>query len=128
MSKEIAKKLIAEMQTNEELRAKTAGITDKEELVKMAVEAGYDVTLEELTEAESEYRAELAQQSDELSADDLESAAGGKFWISDDNKEGKEFDCFSCYLDFNYHKENDEWCQNKYYCNENRISWKTEKK
>ena len=40
MSKETAKKLIAEMQTNEELKAKTAGITDKDALVKMAVEAG----------------------------------------------------------------------------------------
>ena len=44
MSKESAKKLISELQTNEELKAKIAGITDPAELTKKAVEAGYDVT------------------------------------------------------------------------------------
>ena len=127
MSKETAKKLIAELQENEELKAKIAGITDPAEMVKKAVEAGYDVTLEEMIGAEREFRAETAEKSDELTAGELEGAAGGMFWISDNNKEGKEFDCFSCYLDFDYHKENDEWCHNKYYCNKNRISWKEDK-
>ena len=44
MSKEIAKKLIAELQTNAELKAKIAGITDPAEMVKKACrryERGY---------------------------------------------------------------------------------------
>ena len=61
MSKEIAKKLIAELQTNEELKAKIVGIEDRTELVKKAVEMGYDVTLDELMEAEKEYRKEFAE-------------------------------------------------------------------
>ena len=57
MSKETAKKLLTELQTSEELQAKIRGITDPVELAKKAVEAGYDVTLEELIEAEKELRA-----------------------------------------------------------------------
>ncbi len=52
ISKETAKKLISELQTNEELRAKIEGITVPAELTKKTVEAGYDVTLDELLEAE----------------------------------------------------------------------------
>ncbi len=52
MSKETAKKLIAELQTNEELKAKVNGITDPGQLVKAAVDAGYYVTLDEVAEAE----------------------------------------------------------------------------
>ena len=122
MSKESAKKLIAEMQTNEELKAKIAGITDKEELVKMANEAGYDVTLDELTEAEKEYRAELAKKSDELSADQLESAAGGKVWNGEDAPDGHEMGCFESYHNSSYSIYRDVWCKKSYYCNYRFIS------
>ena len=60
MSKEIAKKLIAELQTNTELKAKIAGIEDKDELVKIAVQNGYDVTVEEMLEAEREFKEQIA--------------------------------------------------------------------
>ena len=116
MSKETAKKLIAELQTNEELAGKIAGMTDKEEMVKKAVEAGYDVTLEEMIEAEKEYKAEMAKKSDELSADELEGAAGGTWWFNDKNKDGKEFACGYCELDYEYQKEHNEWCKDNYWC------------
>ena len=116
MSKETAKKLIAELQTSEELKAKIAGITDKDELVKIAVQNGYDVTLEEMLEAEKEFRAEMAQKSDELSADELEGAAGGTWWFNDKNKDGKEFACGYCELDYEYQKEHNEWCKDNYWC------------
>ena len=64
MSKEIAKNLIAELQTNEELKSKVEGITDPEELAKKAVEEGYEVTVDELVEAEREYKSELADKND----------------------------------------------------------------
>ena len=116
MSKEIAKKLIAELQTNEELKAKIAGITDPAEMVKTAVQNGYDVTVEEMIEAEREYRAEMAKKADELSADELEGAAGGTWWFNDKNKDGKEFACGYCELDYDYQKKHNEWCKDNYWC------------
>ena len=119
MAKETAKKLIAELQENEEIKAKIAGITDPAEIVKKAVEAGYDVTLEELTEAEREYKAEMAKRADELSADELEGAAGGIFWSSEENKDGKEFNCIYCNLNEEYQVDNKEWCNKVYTCEQN---------
>lgn len=116
MSKETAKKLIAELQTNEELKAKIAGITDPAEMVKTAVQNGYDVTVEEMIEAEREYRAETAKKADELSADELEGAAGGTWWFNDKNKDGKEFACGYCELDYDYQKKHNEWCKEDYWC------------
>ena len=116
MSKETAKKLIAELQTNEELKAKIAGITDPAEMVKTAVQNGYYVTVEEMIEAEREYRAEMAKKADELSADELEGAAGGTWWFNDKNKDGKEFACGYCELDYDYQKKHNEWCKDNYWC------------
>ena len=114
MSLTTAKKLIEELQTNEELRAKTEGITDPAEMVKKAVEAGYDVTLEEMLNAEREYRAEQAaktdEQSIELTADELESVAGGQLFIGDNAPDGSEIGCIACYHGKQYSIENDVWC------------------
>ena len=119
MSKETAKKLIAELQENEELKANIAGITDPAEMVKKAASAGYDVTLGEMLEAEKEYRAEMAKRADELSADELEGAAGGIFWSSEENKDGKEFNCIYCNLSEEYQVDNKEWCNKVYTCEQN---------
>ena len=124
MSKEIAKKLITELQTNTELKAKIAGIEDKDELVKIAVQNGYDITLEEMTEAEKEFRAEMAKKSDELSADELESAAGGGLWTSEEAKDGHEFDCSISYHQYSYQKESGEWCKSASWCEKNNHVWK----
>ena len=119
MSKETAKKLIAELQTNEELKAKIAGLTDREEMVKKAVEAGYDVTAEEMIEAEKEYRSEMAKKADELSEDELEGAAGGGWWQSEYNAEGKEYNCAVCNLYKRDQVEHNDWCQKEHFCSEN---------
>ncbi|MBO6228980.1 MAG: Nif11-like leader peptide family RiPP precursor [Ruminiclostridium sp.] len=116
MSKETAKKLIAELQTSEELRAQIAGITDPAEMVKKAVEAGYDVTLEDMLAAEKEYRTELAVKSDELTMDELEGAAGGRMWFSEYSNDGQEFFCSVCYHDEEYQRQNNEYCKYEYYC------------
>ena len=116
MSKETAKKLMAELETNEELKAKVNGITDPEQLLKIAVDAGYDVTAEELIEAEKERRAEQAKNTDEkLSLDDLEGAAGGRRWGGDDASDGHEMGCDICYHHKSWSVENDEWCTKSYY-------------
>lgn len=116
MSKETAKKLMAELETNEELKAKVNGITDPEQLLKIAVDAGYDVTAEELIEADREHRAEQAKNTDEkLSLDDLEGAAGGRTWEGEDASDGHEMGCTACYHGKSYSEENNEWCQKIYY-------------
>ena len=124
MSKEIAKKLIAELQTNEELKAKIAGIEDKDELVKIAVQNGYDVTVEEMLEAEREFKEQIAQKTDaqsvELSADELETAAGGAHWQGENAPDGKELGCEICNYKYDEMKEKNYWCKNDWYCNGTR--------
>jgi predicted ribosomally synthesized peptide with nif11-like leader len=117
MSKETAKKLIEELQTNEELQAKVEGITDPEELAKKAVEAGYDVTVEDLVEAEKEMKAKTAARNDELSADELESAAGGNVWRAEDASDGHELLCHLSYHDYGWMEEHNEWCKSDTYKN-----------
>ena len=63
MSKESAKKLIAELQTNEELKAKIAGITDIAELTKKAVEAGYDGSLSKPKKSSEKHRLQRQTKS-----------------------------------------------------------------
>ena len=123
MSKEIAKKLIAELQTNEELKTKIVGIEDRAELVKKAVEMGYDVTLDELMEAEKEYRNSLAAKTEELSPEELESAAGGILWQGEEAPDGKELGCDICNYKYDEMKEKNYWCKDKYYCNSTRIGY-----
>ena len=124
MSKEIAKKLIAELQTNTELKAKIAGIEDKDELVKIAVQNGYDVTVEEMLEAEREFKEQIAQKTDaqsvELSADELETAAGGAHWQGENAPDGKELGCEICNYKYHEMKEKNYWCKNDWYCNGTR--------
>ena len=118
MSKESAKKLITELRTNEELKAKIAGITDPAELTKKAVEAGYDVTEAELIEAEKELKNAQAERTDEmLSLDELEAAAGGELWKGEDAPDGHEMGCGISYHTYDYHVENGIWCNRSYYCN-----------
>ena len=122
MSKEIAKKLITELETNEELKAKVNGITDPEELLKTAVASGYDVTMEELIDAEKAYKMDKAAETDEkLSFDDLEDVAGGYHWTGEDAPDGHEMGCEICYHKGGWAKENDTWCSKTFYCTKN--SW-----
>ncbi|MBO6302908.1 MAG: Nif11-like leader peptide family natural product precursor [Ruminiclostridium sp.] len=120
MSKETAKKLIAELQTNDELRAKIAGITDQAEMVKIAASAGYDVTVEEMLEAEKEFKAEQSHKT-KLSVDEIEAVSGGELWSSEDAGDGHEFDCKMSYHDYKYQLEKQEWCKNTHFCANNNY-------
>ena len=82
MSMENAKKLLKELKENKDMQAKIAGIKAPEELVKIASEAGYNVTVEDLEQADKQLRAEQAEKN-ELGAEELEKAAGGAIWIND---------------------------------------------
>jgi len=78
MSKETVKNLIADIEKSKELQEKFRSITDPEELLKIAKESGYDVTMEELIDAGRAYIRDKAAETDEkLSFDDLEDVAGG---------------------------------------------------
>ena len=116
MSKEIAKKLIAELETNEELKAKVASVTDPEELLKIAKGSGYDVSMEEMLKAERELKAEKAAQTDEkLSLDDLEDVAGGYCWQGEDAPDGHEMGCAWSYHRRDWSEENNIWCVDENY-------------
>ena len=106
MSKENAQKLFTELETNKELKEKLAGLENPADIVKAAVEAGYDVTESELIEAEKELRKQRAQETDELSPEELESAAGGVLWTGEDAPDGHEFDCLFFYHMSSYQKKN----------------------
>ena len=118
MSKETAKKLIEELQTNEELKAKIAGITDPTELVIIAADAGYDVTVEEMAVAEKEYRAEQAHKT-KLSVEELDAVAGGAAWKGEDAPDGHEMGCEIRYHHYSYQEETGTWCNINYYCEQN---------
>ena len=117
MSKEIAKKLIAELQTNENLKMHVQNFTDKNELVKKLNSEGYDVTLDELIEADIEYRKQLSEKTDstseELSDDELASVSGGEIWMCDEGKDGHELFCLSSYHGWDYSREHNDWCTKK---------------
>ncbi len=116
MSKETAKKLIAELETNEELKAKVQGVTDPEKLLKTAKASGYDVTMEELIEAEKESRKAQAAKTDEkLSFDDLEGVAGGYCWQGEDALDGHEMGCAWSYHHRGWSEENNIWCVDENY-------------
>ena len=117
MSKETARKLITELQTNEELKLQTSVFTDKKELVRKLNDSGYDVTLDELIEADHEYRQETAGKTDaastELSLEELETVSGGEFWVNDDGKDGHELFCLSSYHGWDYSREKNDWCTHR---------------
>ncbi|MBO6301813.1 MAG: hypothetical protein J6N15_05195 [Ruminiclostridium sp.] len=86
-------------------------------LLKIALGSGYDVTLEELIEAEKENRKAKAAQTDaKLSIDELEDVAGGKAWNGEDAPDGHELGCLIFYHHSGYSKENEVWCKDNYYC------------
>ena len=115
MSKETAKKLIAELQTNNELKAKIKDISDPAELAAKAVEMGYDVTLDELVEAEKKFKTEKAKKT-RLSVEELEAVAGGMVWHGEDAPDGHEMGCVVSYHDYDYQEEAGIWCEDNYYC------------
>ncbi len=118
MSKETAKKLIAELQTNEEIKAKVQGITDPVQLVKIAADAGFDVTAEEMTEAEKEFRAEKAKKT-RLSAEELDAVAGGGLWFGEAAPDGHELGCVLSYHIKDYQETYNIWCNKEWFCKEN---------
>ena len=89
MSKETAKKLFEELKTNEEIKVKVNGVTVPAELVRLANEAGHDVTVEELIEQEKTLRA-----AREISCHDY------KYQKKNDRRCKKEHYCSEQYIEW----------------------------
>ena len=120
MSMETAKKLIADLQINEDLKAKISGITDPAQLVKAAVDAGYDITAEEMIAAEKEFRSGKTKKT-KLSVEELDAVAGGDIWQGEDAPDGHEMGCWASYHDYDYQEETDIWCGKDWYCQGNYM-------
>ena len=114
MSKESAKEFALAALEDDELRERTAKI-EPEKVVAVAKELGYDFTAEEL--------AGVINEDMELSADDLEGAAGGRFWAAEERSDGKEYNCNVCNLKYDDQKEKGDWCKRQSYCETNNIKY-----
>ena len=135
MSKESAKEFALAALEDDELRERTAKI-EPEKVVAIAKELGYDFTAEELTG--------VMNEDMELSADDLEAAAGGNsrtqyneayrqrylkknLGNTDANQKAMQFYCHGdtngpkheWNLTYKDQKESGEWCKENYWCAQN---------
>ena len=123
MSKENARRFFEELKTNETLKAKVSAVTDPSELVKLAEEMGLYASQEELAKADRAIRAAQAEKTAEtereLSAEELENAAGGALWQAEDAPDGFEMGCMLVFHGFSYQKEHNIWCADMYYCSGN---------
>ena len=59
---------------------------------------------------------ELNLNEMELNPDELDKAAGGWLWTSEDAPDGHEMGCIASYHHYNWSKENGIWCKQDYYC------------
>ncbi len=118
-----------DMSSDKAMWAKFQGIEEPAELAKVAKEAGYDVTGEEMVAAEAEFKREVAAKTDAdtdevLSLDDIADVAGGVFGKGEDAGDGREMGCFMSFHHIGYQKENNEWCKDNYYCKQGPVQFK----
>ena len=136
MALENVMKLCEELQKNEELRAKINSAETVEAIAAIALEAGFDVSLEDLKAGEQELRNNIAKATDEqisrLSMSELESVVGGNLGNGDEAPDGHEMGCFLTYHGLQWQIDNNIDCKNSYYrscngnfwCKENsRLPW-----
>jgi predicted ribosomally synthesized peptide with nif11-like leader len=118
MSKNAAMDFINELRTNVELYDNSLHVSSVDEMVEIAQKAGFDVTAEDLAEAEREARRLLSDESDKaadmvtLSSEELSDVSGGAFFLGEDASDGHEMGCFLSY----HHDRFTESCVSNYYC------------
>ena len=84
----------------------------------VVIEMGYDVTLDELVEAEKKFKTEKAKKT-KLSVEELDAVAGGAVWKGEDAPDGHEMGCEISYHHYSYQEETGTWCNTNYYCEQN---------
>ena len=118
MSKNAAMDFVNELHTNVELYDRSLEISGIDEMVELARKNGYDVTAEDLAEAETHARKLLSDESDsaaemvEMSLEELDNVAGGAFFFGEDATDGHEMGCLLAW----HHGLYEEDCVSTYYC------------
>ena len=111
---------LMEKMRDEAFAKKFEGCKSVEDFVEVAKKEGYDITAEDMIAAEEECKAEIAAKTDsigkELSASELENAAGGGLFMNETAPDGHEYDCVTSYHDFGYQTSRQEYCKDKYFC------------
>ena len=124
MANEKVTKLVKELQENATLREKIAAMNNPEDMLKLAKDSGFDVTMEELEEVDKALREAKAEETDEiaLSFDDVENVAGGMVAVEgEDASDGHEIGCEASYHGYKGCVENDEWCKTLLYCTSGNV-------
>ena len=102
-------------QANVELGKKVENIKNPEDLIGIAAEAGFDITIEDLIAAEQELRKNVIM-FEELSLDALEEVSGGGgAWEGQNAEDGHEMGCIRAWHDKNWQEENNVFCVGSYY-------------
>ena len=115
MGAENAKSFLKMDEGDEELR-KRLGEKTPEQAAAAAAELGFELTADELLAAEAELRSEMAAKPVELSPEDMDRAAGGIWWYSEDAPDGHELGCVITYHGKGWARENKVWCKDNYFC------------
>lgn len=114
MAYEDAKNYLEKAIKDEELRTRLEG-KEPDEAAVMAKELGFDVSAEEIVQAERDLRISSTEVNIELSPEDLDKAAGGYWWAADDSPiDGHELFCIFTWHDSSWSKEHDDWCTKNY--------------
>ena len=130
MALENAKMFLNQIMKDKALRARVAGKAP-DGVAVIAKELGFDVTAEELKQAEQDLRipSTTGEKPVEMNLDDMDKVAGGAAFMGEDAPDGHEMGCLWAYHHYNYQKENNIWCQKAYYCNhyyEIEVDWDSE--
>lgn len=117
MKPEKAKEFLELVIKDETLRSRLAE-KGPDEAAAIARELGFDVTAEELTQAEKELRKlpQDCENPEQLSPDDLDTVAGGGLWRGEDAPDGHEMGCNLTYHGYDWSRSTGNWCVNMYYC------------
>ena len=111
MALENAKRFLEQVMKDKALRARVA---EKEagEVVAIAKELGFDVTAEELMQAEQALKnaAGNAETPVELNADDMDKVVGGMAFFGEDAPDGHEMGCFISWYGDQWQEKNGIYC------------------
>ena len=112
-------KFIEELANNEAFAEKVIKVSNSDEIIAIAADAGIQVTAEDLAEAEKQLKMEVSRategEMEELTLDELENASGGAFFAGEDASDGHEMGCFIKWHKADDCKQLDEWCTFNYY-------------
>ena len=93
----------------------------REAILRLLAGSGY-MTVEELEEAMKALRQAAMQEPEELSLGEMDKAADGTFWGSEDAPDGHEMGCALTWHGYSWSKEKNIWCNKLFYCKGNHYN------